>query len=58
MKPGDLIKHKRSDLLAVVTKIFHGRKKMLATVFFSHEIKLSTASLKILEDNWEVISEI
>jgi len=58
MKPGDLIKHKRSDTRAVVTKVFKGKKEMVATVLFSNDIRLCTAPLKILEDNWEVISEV
>ena len=58
MKAGDLIKHKRTDTRAVVAEVFEGEKQTFATVLFSNEIKLCTAPLKILEDNWEVVSEI
>ena len=58
LKPGDLIKHKRADTRAVVTRVFKGKKEMVATVLFSNEMNLCTAPLKLLQDNWEVISEI
>ena len=60
MNPGDLIKHKRrSDILGVIIKTFKGKKETLVTVLFSSGTKkMCTAPLKMLEDNWEVISEI
>jgi len=58
VKTGDLIKHKRNDTRAMITKVFKGEKEMVATVLFSNETKLTTAPLKLLEDNWEVISEV
>ena len=61
MKPGDLIKHKRSTLTAVIIKIFENHmvspKDKLAAVLFSDSEKLSTTSLKILKENWEIISD-
>jgi hypothetical protein len=57
MKPGDLIKHKRSNVLGVIIKIFESKKNTLATVLFSDSAKSSTAPLKILKDNWEIISD-
>ena len=42
----------------MITKVFKGEKEMVATVLFSNETKLTTAPLKLLEDNWEVISEV
>ena len=61
MKSGDLIKHKRSATCGIIIKIFEfeGKRKLgkLVTVYFSGQNKPSTASLKILKDNWEVISD-
>ena len=57
MKPGDLVKHKRSDTIGVILKIFEGNRRPLVTMFFSDSTKPSTASLKILKDNWEIISD-
>ena len=63
MKPGDLIQHKRSALTAIVIGRYEGKTlcpkgTQFTKVLFSDSQRLSIASLKILEDNWEVISEI
>ena len=55
MKSGDLIKHKRSDAVGIIVKISTQQKEKLATVFFADSKKPSTAPLKILEENWEII---
>jgi hypothetical protein len=57
MKPGDLIKHKRCDVLGLILRFLEGKKLGRVTVFFSNSTKPSTASLKILKDNWEIISD-
>jgi len=56
MKGGDLIRHKRSNTLGIILEVFESKKNKFATVFFVAYREPSTAFLKILEDNWEVIS--
>lgn len=63
MKKGDLIKHKKSALTAVIIETYEGKNAypkdtQLVTVLFSDSQRLSTALLRTLEDNWEVVSEV
>ena len=60
MKAGDLIKHKKVGRTGIIVNIFtfDHRWEKYAKVLFSGELTTSTAPLKILKENWEVISEI
>jgi hypothetical protein len=62
VKTGDLIKHKRSALTAIIVGTYEAKNvrpkgAQFAEVLFSDSQRLSIASLEILKDNWEVISE-
>jgi len=60
MKIGDLIKHKRTNLTAIIINIFHSKrtKTPLATVIMSDDQhRPCTANLRILEKNWEILNE-
>ena len=64
MKIGSLIKHKKADSTAIIVDIFMSghhleyRNEEWAVVLFSDESTTSRAPLALLQDNWEVISEI
>jgi len=64
MKVGDLIKHKNVGTTGVVLSIFmptqhlEYRTEEYAKVIFSGDLIATTAPLKLLKENWEVISEI
>ena len=60
MKAGDLIKHKRTNLIGIIINIFYSKHKKipLATVMTSgNQRQQCTANLNILEKNWEVLNE-
>ena len=64
MKVGDLIKHKKVDTTGIILSIFMStqhleyRTEEYARVVFSGDLGTSSAPLKLLKENWEVISEI
>tara|TARA_R110002020_G_scaffold464586_1_gene685384 strand:+ start:245 stop:439 length:195 start_codon:yes stop_codon:yes gene_type:complete len=64
MKVGDLIKHKNVDTTGIILSIFMSthhleyRTEEYVKVIFSGDLGTSTAPLKLLKENWEVISEI
>ena len=64
MKVGDLIKHKKVETIGIIIDIFmtgyelEYRSEEWAVVLFSDDSTTSRAPLKLLEDNWEVISEV
>jgi hypothetical protein len=62
VKVGDLIKHCGSKRTAIILDInmlqIKGNHEAYAKLLFSHETFTSQAPLKILQDCWEVLSEV
>jgi|ETNvirnome_2_300_1030623.scaffolds.fasta_scaffold00818_10 hypothetical protein len=64
MKVGDLIKHNYAGTTGIILDIFMSeqhleyRSEEYAKVVFSGDSSASTAPLKLIKENWEVISEI
>ena len=64
MKVGDLIKHKKVETTGIILDIFMSgheleyRNEEYAKVIFSGDLSTRIASLKLIKDNWEIISEI
>jgi len=64
MKIGDLIKHNNVGTTGMILDIFipnqylESRNKEYAKVMFSGDLSARTAPLKLLKENWKVISEI
>ena len=64
MKIGDLIKHKNVETIGIILDIFipnqqlEYRNEEYAKVMFSGDLNARTAPVKLIKENWEVISEI
>ena len=65
MKIGDLIKHRHAETIGIILDVFMPTQAALlehrqeyARVIFSGDLESTTAPLKLLKENWEVISEI
>jgi len=70
MKIGDLIKHKTAHTTAIILDVYMKEglanpegyltypPEEYAEVLFSSDAKTANAPFKLLQENWEVISEI